>query len=115
LDPTASTGALYHTPLPKDKEAAIKALDREILRGKVDPAKREKRVETIKKSWLYRLRGHTLYSKLNFVVTLTQNWRHRKETRWVNILSRFRLGNFLGQDVDYVNEVCYARAKQGIY
>ena len=56
----------------------------------------------------YRLIGYQVYRKINFVVSLRENFRHRHDLKWVDILTnRLRYGTLTQEDLDYINSVAF--------
>ena len=78
----------------------------ELTRGEIDQSQCDKKIRNADSTYLYRLRGYELYSKINYVVTLRENWRHKGNSFWVEILNRWRIGNFIESDIAYANRIC---------
>lgn len=53
------------------------------------------------------VKGKNLYDRVNTVVYLAENMRHRSNPKWASILDRWRKGIFIQEDLDYVNGICY--------
>lgn len=60
-------------------------------------------------AYLSRLRGIKAYQNIYEVVMLDENMSHHFDQIWKNILARWRFGNYLAEDIDFVNDTCYYR------
>ena len=57
--------------------------------------------------------GFKVYSNLNYVVMLDENIRHKDCPEYAAILSRWRFGVYLQEDLDWVNKRCYQTEWKG--
>jgi hypothetical protein len=103
-----SGARIFSVPLQEEKDKQLSLAKRELLKGKetYTEVQHKKKVANIDENWINREKGYRLYQRITYVVTLTENWRHRLNPSWVQILNRWRRGVFTDEDVAYANSTC---------
>jgi hypothetical protein len=99
---------IFTEPLQEEKNLEIAAAEKELMKKhkKYTEEDHKRKLANIDSNWINRFKGFNLYQKITFVVTLKDNWRHRINRVWVNILNRWRRGIFTDEDVAYANNTC---------
>lgn len=54
-----------------------------------------------------RVREFEVYKNVDCVVMLIENMRHRSDPTWRDILRRWRYGDYIQSDIDFVNRICF--------
>ena len=57
------------------------------------------------------LSGYEAYMSINYVVSLTQNHRHKSNPHWVHMMNRIRMGLTSEDDMNTLNNACYPPTK----